>query len=258
MQTQPTKTKKLNSDVDSAASFRGLLRERFLSLKQKNQSFSLRSFARYLGVDQSYLSKVLKGEKRFSTDIMASLSARLGLTPAQTKSLLNSSNFQSLEEDQFRFISDWSHFAILELAKTKNFRPDPSHIASRLQLHVEEVRASLDRLEKFGFIERSADEMKLKRANNNWTNNTKTSEARRQLQKQFVEKSLKALDEVDFEERDHGSLSIAINKKRLPAFKKRLAELRVELAKEFQTEEDLDEVYQLTTSFFPLTTLTKK
>jgi transcriptional regulator with XRE-family HTH domain len=239
------------------SSFRELLRDRFAALKQKNANFSLRAFARYLDVDQSFLSKVLKGEKKFSLEIMAKLSERLGLSPAQTQLLLNSSSFQTLEEDQFRFIADWSHFAILELAKTKKFKADPKDIAGRLQLHVEEVRASLARLEKFGFIAKTENGIKLLRPHNTWSNNEKTSEARRQLQKQYVEKSLKALDEVDFADRDHGSLSIAISKKRLPAFKKRLQEIRQALAKEFQTDEDLDEVYQLTTSLFPLTTQTK-
>lgn len=258
METATNKSKKTEPAKQASLSFRDLLRERFVTLKQKNASFSLRAYARYLNVDQSFLSKVLKGEKKFSPEIMAQLSERLGLSPAQTHSLLNSSGFQTLEEDQFRFVSDWSHFAILELAKTKSFKPDATYIAARLKLHIEEVRASLDRLEKFGFIERAEESFQLKRANNTWTQNTKTTEARRQLQRQYLEKSLKALDEVDFQEREHGSLTIAISKKKIPAFKQRLSEIRQQLAQEFQTEDALDEVYQLTTSLFPLTTPIKK
>jgi hypothetical protein len=48
---------------------------------------------------------------------------------------------------------------------------------------------------------------------------------------------------------------VAINPKRLPEFKEKLKQVRMELAEFFQPdgEQNLDEVYQLTLSFFPLT-----
>lgn len=54
-------------------------------------------------------------------------------------------------------------------------------------------------------------------------------------------------------------MTVAINTQRLPEFKDKLKEMRKVLADFFQAdgEKNLDEVYQLTVSFFPLTRIDK-
>jgi transcriptional regulator with XRE-family HTH domain len=237
--------------------FRQVLNKTFLSRLNKNPHYSLRAMAGQLKVDQSFLSKVLRGDKNFSLERIETLGLRLGLPISQVQSVvLNSkpSTYEKLDEDRFQMMADWIHFAILELAKTENFNSKPEAIGRRLGIHVEEARAALERLTRLGFIEEHGDGIRLLSPNNTWTSSNKnTTEARRNLQRRYLEKSLKALDEIDFKERDHGSLTVAINRKRLPEFKLKLMEIRRELGDYFQTDEEFDEVYQLTVSFFPLT-----
>lgn len=243
------------SNETQKRTFSSFLRNRFVSLKQRNPTFSLRAYARYLAVDQSYLSKVLKGDRQFSSGERLRISERLQASPAESAKLLDVQPIFDLTEDQFRLISDWIHFAILELIKTKNFVPTIESMAKRLGVHSEEIKSALERLQFLGFVSVQKNKIALLRPANTWFNSSKTNEARRLLQRKYLEMSLNALDMVDFSERDHSSLCLAIDKAKIPLLKEYLNEVRAQIATKFQDEnpESLDEVYQVTMSFFPLT-----
>lgn len=251
----PTK-KSRDFVIRANLAFRILLQDEFVSRQRKNPNYSLRAMASHLKVDQSFLSKVLRGEKRFSLEVIESLGSKLGLSPIEVQNLGSGSppsKYQLLEDDRFHMISDWYHFAILELAKTRGFSFDAKKIAQKLGLHIEETRAAIDRLKRLGFIETVNGKPRLAQPDNSWSTTKRTTEARRALQRKFLQMSLQALDDIEFDLRDHGSLTIAIDKNQLPRIKTRLIEIRKQLGDEFQSEGHLDEVYQLTISFFPVT-----
>lgn len=232
----------------------------FLAKMKMNPSYSLRAFAKYLGVDQSYLSKVLKGQNFFSESSIRKITPKLGLSPLEEVQLWDGhdntiKDFHLLEEERFQLMANWNNFAVLELIKTQSFVATPDFIAKRLDIHIEEARSILKRLEMLGFIHIEEGQITLLLPNNSWTNNLFTSEARKQLQNDLIDKSKKALNEIHYLDRDHGSLTVAIDRKRMPEFKEKLAKIRKDLDQFFQSSGDFNEVYQLTLSFFPLTQL---
>lgn len=248
-----------NTTANHLEQFRGALQREFIERSQKNPAYSLRAFARQLGIDQSFLSKVLKGTRQITPKLVATIGPKLGLKPTQVKSIFTQGtaampNFLSLADDEFDVLSMWYHFAIIELTKTDDFDQDPQWIASRLGIHVQEVRDALERLERLGFVRSNGKKIEVLTPNTTWTNTTSTSEARKRYQKNLIEKSLQAIDDVPFELRENGSLTVAINKSRLPEFKERLRIMRKELSEFLQPngEENMDEVYQLTIALFPL------
>jgi uncharacterized protein (TIGR02147 family) len=197
-------------------------------------------------------------KKVISDRLGSRLLAQAGISRAESHSLQNC--FNQISEDEFVFYADWLPFAILELAKTKDFKFDNRWIAKRLGAHNSEVAAALGKLIKFNYVKVShaTGELKINRPNNNWSNSKQTSVARKQLQRRLAEKSLQALDEVDFQDRDHGSLTVAISRKSLPMLKERLSEFRLELGNLMQDDEnDLDEVYLITIAAIPLTRVKK-
>ncbi len=236
------------------------LQREFIDRCKKNASYSLRAYANFLEIDQSFLSKLLKGQRRVTEDLAKSVGPRLGIKPQKMTQIFTSGTaampgFLSLSDDEFELLSNWHHFAILELTKTKNFNADATSIAARLNIHVEEVRAAVERLSRLGFISVIEGEWKLLAPNTTFTNTTTSTTARRVFQKTLIEKSLHAIDHIPFDLRENGSLTIAINKDRIPEFKEKLKQVRKELSEFFQPdgETDLDEVYQLTVALFPLT-----
>lgn len=100
----------------------------------------------------------MKGQRPVTQDLAASIGPKLGMKPAQVKALFNSGTasmpgFLSLSDDEFELLSEWQHFAIIELSKTDEFQFDPKKIALRLGIHVEEVRDSIERLQRLNFIQ---------------------------------------------------------------------------------------------------------
>jgi transcriptional regulator with XRE-family HTH domain len=254
-----------NAKDENLEPIRVAIHREFISRCRKNPSYSLRAFAKFLNIDQSFLSKLLKGQRAVTAELAETLAPKLGIRLQEVKLLVkNGANampgFLPLSDDEFEFISEWKHFAILELAKTDDFDSDPLFIAQRLGIHVEEVRDALSRLERMNFIRFVSGKIKILSPNHSWSNNKKTSVSRQKLQRDLLEKSLYALDHVPFELRDNGSLTVAINPDRLPEFKEKLKEIRKELADFFQKdgEDSMTEVYQLTMSLFPLTKIKKQ
>lgn len=232
---------------------RSALQREFIRRCRNNSSYSLRAFSQFLQIDQSFLSKIFKGKRNITEDFALRLVVKLRLK--STNTFIEENSHLSLQQDELELLSNWSHFAILELSKTKNFKYDPSIIAARLGLHKTEVIAAVERLEKLKFIQLNAKQMIVLTPNTTWTNTKNTTDARRIFQRELLKKSIDAIEHVPFERRENGSLTVAINKNRLPEFKEKLKSVRRDLAEFFQSdgEKNLDEVYQLTLAFFPLT-----
>ncbi len=246
---------------------RAELQREFVKRRKSNRSYSLRAYAKYLDVDQSLLSKLMNGQRTISTTIAEKITPKLKIKPSEAAGFFypfntsESIQYQQMADDQVSVLAEWSHFAILELIKTKNFKMDIKWISDRLDLHPTEIQESIERLLRMGYLKIEKNKVVLLKPNNNWTNTAATTVARQELQKSLLAKAQVAVEDVEFQKRDHGSLTVAVRKDRVLEFKEKLQKIRDELDAYFQPSADdgkYDEVYQLTVSFFPLTKETKK
>lgn len=251
------------------------MKREFIARKQKNRSYSQRAYSKFLGLDQSLLSKILSGRWNLSLALRMKIGLKLGMSPlelnhhpeTQDKKLdAHKEAFKKIEEE-FQFLSHWYSFAILEYLKIPNISYEPTSIARAFGIQTFEVQDTLERLMRFHFIEKSGDQYKLKSPNNIWSDTAITSLARQLLQKQIVEKSLVAIEETHFNHRYHSSLTVSVDQSRMVEFKKKIEEIQRELSEFFQPpspsmeamsmiEQEthpLNEVYQLQIGFFPLT-----
>jgi len=238
------------------AAFSLFIREEFLRRCKNNPSYSLRSFARQLKVDASLLSKILRGNRQASAQFIQLVGPSIGLKPRQLSELLKDREniqYDTLGDDIFTVISDWFHFALLELIKTEGFVTDPAWIAKRLSIHKTEAETALERLERLEFIELKNGIAKIRSQHNTWANNEMTSMARKQLQKQLAIKAVAAIEEVPFDLRESGSLTIACPKNLIPELKNKIKNFRREIDEFVEAHEKPDEVYQLVVSLYPLT-----
>lgn len=240
------------------------LKKEFVKRCKKNSSYSMRSFARYLDIDQSLLSKIMSEKRALSRSVLEKILPKLNLSAAQMNQLLKRKSpsigilrlqYQSVTDDELSFLGDWYHFSLLELMKTRDFESDEDWIAKRLGLHKIQVQDALDRLMRLKLVARKNGKYILLSSNNQWNNTLSTTRARQKLQKSVLEQSSWALENIDFSLRDHGSVTVAIRKNRVQDFKQKLKQVRDELDSYFQPIEDasqFDEVYQLSISFFPI------
>ncbi len=239
----------------SEALVRESLQSDFVKRNSQNAQYSLRAFAQYLGIDQSYLIKMMQGKRKISGKMREKLAEKI--TIPQNVSI--NPKFNPITDVQFKMVAEWYCFAILELIKTKDFKADLQTVSERLGIHKEVARIAIDRLLTVGLISKKGRSGKFISTSNTWSQFNFTSLERQRLQIQFLEKAQRAVETVPIERRDNGSLTIAVRSKDLPEIKKQLTKIRQDFhayLKDLSSTE-LDEVYQLSVAFFPLTTRNK-
>ncbi len=231
---------------------------------RKNPSFSLRAFAKQLGVSAATLSGILSGKRALTAEMMGKIGFALNLTSEevwnyQRQALGHTEDskhaeFKQLSQEMFVIVSEWYHLTILELMKLSDFKPDANWISKRLNVNSNQIKIALDRLQRVGILEIKGN-VWLDKTDGFTThyNPQQTSEAKKRYQKQLLEKSLESLAKDDYAIRDHSSITIAINTKDILKAKKEIQAFRKKLCELMESSPRPDEVYQLQLGFFPLT-----
>jgi uncharacterized protein (TIGR02147 family) len=255
--------------------FRAYLQKELLARCRKNPRYSLRSFARSLGVNHGLLSMVLRDKRPLTPDLVRKLATPLGVSKKELDRFLSGhadgrsgrneereriQKFNQLSVDTFSIISDWYHDAILELARIPGFEGAPKPISKRLGITVNEARFAIERLVRVGLMKYDSNGFLVESAGDTATtlDVDQTSIALRHLQRQALMLSARALDNVPKADRDHSCLTMAVSKNDLQEAKNRIRAFRHELMAFLQRPGvEYDEVYQLGVSLYPLTTRTK-
>jgi len=253
----------------SAKNFRLFLQQELIDRCRRNSKYSLRSFARTLGIGPSALSDMLNGKRTITLASIEKLGLALGLNPQEIshyQRAIKKTNdsifkqqalldFQQLSLDTYSIISDWYHYAILELMKLKDFKNETNWIAKSLGITKSEANAAVERLVRVGLI--------LINKNGRWTDTSSgfstniidskiTSAASKKLQKQILEMSINALENLPADIRNHTSMTMAINIRDLPEAINKIKEFRRELCAFLERNDDATHIYQLGLSLFPI------
>jgi uncharacterized protein (TIGR02147 family) len=246
--------------------FRAFLQSELTRRCKANPRYSLRAFAGYLELDPSFLSKLLSGKRAVTAPVVDSITSKFtlsseqvekfkqGLLPHRSKESTPIS-YQNLTLDHFKIISQWEHFAILELTTVKGFKPSVEWIAHSLGISFNEAFDAVNRLFQNGFLKTDETGAWLNSSGNNTTiHHALTTKALKELQTQLLSKAVEALQNTPLSLRDQSALTLALNSKQLPRAKELLRKFRREFDEILQQDQDhRDSVYQLTVSFFPLT-----
>ncbi len=250
--------------------FRLYLQNQFIHRCKKNPQYSLRAYARFLSIESSALSKLLSGKRTLTLPMHYRLGEKLGLARHEIEQFstfemgkegkvvgpekVQPAEYHDLSIDMFQIISDWYHYAILELVKLKHFKADFKWISKVLNISVTEAKIATERLERVGLLDRSnSKKWKLVQSSNTTLGNEFTTVAFKRLQKQLLHKAIDVLDGVPLSFRDQTAMTMAIDVNLLPEAKKKITSFRRSLSAYLQKTPDLNHVYQLTISLYPLT-----
>lgn len=231
---------------------RNELNRSFMKKCEGNRNYSLRAFARDLKIDPTLLSRLMKGERKFSAQMVQRIVSELNL-PLNNSRELTRPKGKILNENAFNPISKWYFFGILELMGLPRFKSDAEWIAKRLNLSVAETNAALQVLSDAAHIDMSGKRWKVITTESSWADLNSTSRDRMNYQKQLLEKGKEAIDEVDFARRENASLTISASRKLVPEIKKKIHKFKNELRDYIENHSPGDDVYQIVISYFPLT-----
>jgi uncharacterized protein (TIGR02147 family) len=236
-----------------------LLNEKFLEMKAKNPRLSHRYFAQKLGVSSGALSEILKGKRNVSTKLASKIAARLHLDPITTANLtrgpyeeeaLVEVNYMQLRDDQFHLISEWPHFAILNLVKSETCQHKVAWFAEQLNLPMKTAQECVDRLLRLkmlsyekkkyvrteSFLKTSDDIMNLSIRKSNFED---------------LEMMKDHLPNLTVYERDLTSMTMLIDPVQIPEMKRWLRRAQDQFAHKFETTKS-HAVFRLTFALFPL------
>jgi uncharacterized protein (TIGR02147 family) len=232
--------------------FRNYLENEYQKRAKKNPSYSRRAFAKDLKVSHSFLGRVLKGERKLNLE-MAYEFARIfkwkgirgngfillvrydnATDSAQKEEILQEiielgeeTEFFEIEPDLYSFFSKWYHPAIIELAKLKDFQPNPKWIAKKLGIDLITADLAIDRLFRLGFLKKDGDQTVP--AHPNRVIKDLPSAALREFHREMLNRSLKMLDAEALSDRRVTGSMMAIDKDTIAEVIKRIADFRQEL-----------------------------
>lgn len=260
--------------------YRTYLKEKLEERCNVNHLYSLRAFSRDLGIEVSRLSRILRNQEGLSEISARKLASKLGLSEKETEyfiNLVNSSDSRSkikrkiasiklnqyndyyskhhiLQLDVFKIISDWYHYAIVELSTLPSFKSDPQWIAKKLGIAVHEAQAAIERLLRLNIIEKVGGKIKASTSQLMTTDGI-PSEAIKKFNKQILSKAISSIDTQNINERDISTVTINIDPSDISDFKALIKKFRNEFdkyAEERKTNKRPSELYSLAIQFFRL------
>lgn len=240
------------------------LEAEYLARRQRNPSYSLRSFARTLDLPSGRVSQLLSRKRNFTPSLGKKIALRLNYDPLKTHQLIASisqartlptaseDTYSTLDMDQFQSIADPIHFALLSLVETDDFQSTPKFIAARLGISAVEARAAIERLVRVGLLKNNEGKITLANSPGLTTTHDIQSSALQHAHAKTLEHAAASLEAVAVELRDITSITMAIDPDRLPEAKKKLRSLRRELCAHLEGGKK-SEVYRLNIQLVPVT-----
>lgn len=238
---------------------RDILNAEYKKRVDKNSSFSIAAFAKIVGVDASSVGKMLSGSRKITDKKFRQIAENLKLSESYTDAVLNqikketnpSEYFGKLEDEQFKVISDWYHFAILQLTYLENFNNDPKWIAKYLGIKHYEAKDAVERLLKLNFLKQSPCGRLIDNSEFANINKPNTSSIQKH-QRGVLKQAYSSITEVPYESRAHSTLTLAVNKNKMKLIRSKMIQFKTEIDKIISEDnESKNDVYHLSLSFFP-------
>jgi uncharacterized protein (TIGR02147 family) len=246
-----------------ASDFRTFLEQELTRRNSLNPNYSLRAFARDLGVDSSFLSKLLNGKRSMTSRTIMSLAPRLALPELEIQEYIQKANgrrrrysmasfeaevIKEVENQKLTQSMEWYHLAILELVNVSGFQANATWIADRLGITANDAQAALDDLMSASVLSQSEDGLWKNEIKNHFIS-AKKSPRVQMVKKQIYQQALNLLPE---DVGDHSTMTVSVSAGRLAEASDRIARFRLDLCNFLTEPETKDQVYQLVISLFPV------
>lgn len=269
---------------NTGTDYRVVLKETWESKQKKNRAYSLRAFARDIGLSVSKLSLVLRGEARLGVDHAFRIAPKLGLSEEAQEAFRLSAVIEvtrnpdlqadyvnrlatlqgqgeavQLSLDTFRFIAEWYHIPLILLLSLSKEDQTSKALAKRLGITATEIDCAIDRLVRLQLVERDEATQRFRRsAQFNQIISARRNEALRRFHREMAEKGLRAITEHEAHERVLASETFTLRPQhlkeieaRVMAFKKEISQL-VDTLAEVPSEQS-HEIYHLQLNCFQVT-----
>jgi uncharacterized protein (TIGR02147 family) len=248
-----------------------ILREKLLEIQRSNPRYSLRAFAKKVGVHVGALTYIMNGKRNVSRKLAERIARRLLLDPQQRAEILSlfpekrsyrkpgsvaqgevlEPRYLALNAAQFKIAAEWEHFGVLSLMKCENFESSHSWIANRLGITESKARQAVERLLQLGLIALDPSGS-LSRAEKSYRTSDDVADlSLKRHHDQSMDLAKESLHRDEVHVRDFTSVTMAIDPKKLSMAKELIRKFEDELSDLLESGHRT-EVYRLSMQLFPL------
>lgn len=259
---------------DRGMELQRLLLETLEARCSKNPGYSLRAFARDLGLSAQSLSHIMNGNRGISREKGQVIAEKIGLSETEKEELitfiearysrsprirdeaakrmilLQGMMKSDLALESFKMISGWYHLALLTLLQIERKIQSPKFLAARLGISVYEVKASLERLLKLKMLKIESQRY-IPEQDYFINKNGTSSQSVKTFHEQILDKAKTALTLQKVQERDFSVVFLPIDPDRVDEIKEEIRVFRKRIEQKFSSSpENCKEVYALGVQLF--------
>lgn len=232
---------------------------------RRNPRYSLRAFAKSLGLSHTILSLVFSGKRKLSKGSAIKIANALSLDvdfwiQQYDRNNLGYSglnyNFALMELEKIEMIADWIPYAILSLLEidTEDYQDlvAPKSLAKRLGINETQAKLYFNKLVELNLIQQDQTGRWRQTGNSIKVENKVSTEYTRKFHKQLLTKALDSLENDPIEVRDFSSMTFAIDPQYMAYAQERIRRFRRELVSELEAKGKPQVVYNLAVQIYPV------
>lgn len=234
-----------------------ILRRRLEQASQRNPGFSLRAFARRLGLSPGALSEIMRRKRGVSAEKALDIVSRLGLSEAEALRFRNlllrdqSDSMVTIKGDAFELIARWYYPAIISLFNLDQPPQSEEEVAEALALDLAVAKDAIQRLINFRLLRREEDGRVVSTGMHFSTEEDVPSEAIRRAHIDGLDIAAQALHKYQVNEREFTSIVFDASQVCIDEAKSEIRQFRDSLSQMMKGPER-DTVYRLNIQLFPL------
>ena len=259
--------------------YRVFLRDFYVQQKKTETFFSYRYVGNKVGMDSSFLIKVLQGHLHISNDRIEKFNKICGFNEKESAYFealvhfnkaksekesklyfermlsINKAKSDKLGEIQYEFFQKWYYTAIWSLLDGAPFSGNPKDLAAQLTppITLKEAKQSLKLLLDLKLIEQDAQGTYHALGLNLTTGKEWRSVAITQYQREMIRMAEESLERFRKEERDISTLTLNIPESAVSEIRDLASEFRESVKQLVNSYSNTDRVYQMNLQLFPLT-----
>ena len=266
-------------DLFTYLDYREYLKDFHEERKSENYFYSFQLIGRRVGMDASYVAKVLSGQRHLPADKVHAFVELCSLTGRKAEYFENLVFFcrakseketktyfdrlirlravkgYTLSAAQCKFYSKWHYTAIRAVLGLGEWTDQYDQIAQRLEptLRPHQVEQAITFMLRIGLVERDAQGVLRPTERHIRSGQAIEKQAIRTFQHEMISMADRSLSQHAPKDRDISTLTVAIKKDTIEDIRKLIGDCREAIRQRIDLDKDPDCIYQLNVQLFPLT-----
>lgn len=275
------RNKKIALDIFKYDDYRKLLIDLIEERKAKGEVFSYRWFSKQAGFrSPNFLKLIVSGARQLSSASIEKVADVFQFSQRQREYFRNLVFFNRaktisereffaqallklrhgkdthvLTQSQYDYYSNWYNIPVREFLLLRQSDRSAARIAATLRHHVgaQEIEKAFALLEQLGMITRDKDGRFVPTDSSVKIGDQIASSSVAKFHRQMIQFGIDALDQLSAKERDVTAVTVGLSPAKMERAREMIRQLRQELLRLSEEDQDRSEIYQVNFQLFPLT-----